>query len=224
MTHLPDNVSWHALSGAQAQHALGSGGARRYAPGFPALVAFSNPLEPDLASLAPLCEPGKPLYTLGLTGALPAGWRVDGEVVLLRMRWDGEMPVDEAPDAVLLGSQHADDILELLRHIPPSPFGLRTVELGDYFGYFVDGRLVAMAGERLYAGTVREISNVCTHPDFRRQGMVARLMLKLIRHAMLRGETSFLHVLSDNLSAQRLYRAMGFRDHCEVAGHVIMRD
>jgi ribosomal protein S18 acetylase RimI-like enzyme len=54
--------------------------------------------------------------------------------------------------------------------------------------------------------------------------MAARLMLKLIRHAMLRGETSFLHVLSDNLSAQRLYRAMGFRDHCEVAGHVIMRD
>jgi predicted GNAT family acetyltransferase len=54
--------------------------------------------------------------------------------------------------------------------------------------------------------------------------MAGRLMLKLIRRAMLRGETSFLHVLSDNLSAQRLYRAMGFSDHCEVAGHVIMRD
>lgn len=224
MNQLPDNIAWAALTGAHAHHALGNGGVRRYAPGFPAFVAFDDPAHPDLASLAPLCEPGETLYTLGINGVMPAGWRVNGEVTLLRMYWDSEMPVDDAPDAVQLRAQHEDDILELLRLIPPGPFGPRTVELGDYFGYFEDGRLIAMAGERLHADTAREISNVCTHPDFRRKGLAGRLMFKLIRRAMLRGETSFLHVLSDNLDAQRLYRAMGFRNHCEVAGHVIMRD
>jgi predicted GNAT family acetyltransferase len=100
---------------------------------------------------------------------------------------------------------------------------LRTIELGEYFGWFEDGRLVAMAGERMHAGTLREVSGICTHPDYRGRGLASRLTLKLIRRQMQRGETPFLNVVGDNLTAYRLYQQMGFRNYCESTARVISR-
>ena len=42
MWHLLDNIFWHALSGPQARFAAGNQAARRYAPGFSAIVAFAE--------------------------------------------------------------------------------------------------------------------------------------------------------------------------------------
>ena len=80
-----------------------------------------------------------------------------------------------------------------------------------------------MAGERMYADTLREVSGICTHPDFRGRGLASRLTLKLIRREMQRGETPFLHVMGDNPTARRLYQQMGFRDYCETTLRVISR-
>jgi predicted GNAT family acetyltransferase len=78
-----------------------------------------------------------------------------------------------------------------------------------------------MAGERMHAGTLREISGVCTHPDFQGRGLALQLMLLLIRRQMQRGETPFLHVMRDNVNARRLYRRMGFSDYREVVVRVV---
>ena len=78
-----------------------------------------------------------------------------------------------------------------------------------------------MAGERMYAGTLREISGVCTHPEFQGRGLARRLMVKLIRRQMQRNETPFLHVMRDNSNAHRLYERMGFRMHREPVIRVI---
>jgi hypothetical protein len=42
MTTLLDNIVWHALSGTQARLATGTGGVRRYAPGYSALMGFAE--------------------------------------------------------------------------------------------------------------------------------------------------------------------------------------
>ena len=42
------------------------------------------------------------------------------------------------------------EILALIERTKPGPFLPRTVEMGSYYGIRVDGRLVAMAGERLH--------------------------------------------------------------------------
>jgi ribosomal protein S18 acetylase RimI-like enzyme len=91
---------------------------------------------------------------------------------------------DEVPEAIRLGAQHASQALELAKLTNPGPFGLRTIELGEYFGCFEGPRLIAMAGERMCAGPFREISGVCTHPDFQGRGLARRLMMKLIRRQM----------------------------------------
>jgi predicted GNAT family acetyltransferase len=78
-----------------------------------------------------------------------------------------------------------------------------------------------MAGERLYAGTLREVSGVCTHPDFQGRGLARRLMIVLLRRQIARGEKPFLHVMRDNVGAHGLYQRMGFRDWRECAVRVL---
>jgi GNAT superfamily N-acetyltransferase len=222
MAHLLDNIFWNALNGPHAHLASGTGKARRYAQGFSPIVAFPDPHQPDFAALLPFCEPGERFYCDAWSGPAPSGWRIEAESTMYRMVWDGVMPAqDEAPDAIPLGPQHAAQALELATLTRPGPFGLRTIELGDYFGYFDGDKLVAMAGERMAAPGLREISGVCTHPDHQGRGYARRLMLKLIRRQLLRGETPFLHVMRANEAAHGLYLRMGFRDYCETVVRVV---
>jgi GNAT superfamily N-acetyltransferase len=222
MKHLLDNIVWHSLIGPHSMYATGTDDARRYAQGFSPIVGFANPEQPNLDALAPYCELGEHFYCADWSGTVPAGWQVDVESIMLKMVWDAPMPsTDEAPEAVLLGLEHAMQALELAKLTRPGPFGPRTMELGEYFGCFEGERLVAMAGERLFAGSLREISGVCTHPDFQGRGLARRLMAKLVRRQMQRKETPFLHVMRENTSARRLYERMGFRDYRESVVRVI---
>ncbi len=222
MKHLLDNITWHTLSGPHAKYAAGTGDARRYAPGFSPILAFADPGRPNFAALAPFCERGEHFYTDGWSGAVPAGWRIEAESTMFKMVWEAGMPgADEAPEAVPLGLEHASQALELAGLTRPGPFGPRTIELGEYFGCFDGGRLVAMAGERMCAGSLREISGVCTHPDYQGLGYARRLMVKLVRRQMQRNETPFLHVMRDNIGARRLYERMGFRNYRESVVRVI---
>lgn len=222
MQHLLDNIFWHTLTGAHAPYACGTGGVRRYAAGFSPIIGFENAEHPDLDALTPYCGADEHLYCDGWSGTPPADWKVEAEATMFKMVWTAAMPAaDEAPEAIRIGPEHAAQALELAALTRPGPFGPRTIELGDYFGCFEGPRLVAMAGERTFAGTLREVSGVCTHPDFQGRGLARRLMIKLIRRQMLRNETPVLHVMSSNEGAHRLYLRMGFSDHRESVVRVI---
>jgi GNAT superfamily N-acetyltransferase len=222
MDHPLDNIFWNCLSGRHAHLSTGTERARRYAPGFSPIVGFPDPQQPDFAALAPFCEPGERFYCDAWSGPAPDGWRIEAESTMYRMVWDGVMPgQDAAPDAIPLGPQHAAQALELALLTRPGPFGPRTIELGEYFGCFEEDRLVAMAGERMAAPGLREISGVCTHPEHQGRGHARRLMLKLIRRQLLRNETPFLHVMRANEAAHGLYLRMGFRDYCETVVRVV---
>ena len=224
MKHLLDNVVWHSLSGPQAKFSAGSDRARRYAQGFSPIVGFPDQSRPDFAALESFCEPGERFYSDGWSGAEPSGWRVEIETTMFKMIWDGTLPpADEAPDALPLNAEHAQQAFELAQLTRPGPFGLRTIELGEYFGYFQGARLIAMAGERMQAGSLRELSGVCTHPNHQGRGLAKKLMLKLIRRQLLRNETPFLHVMSSNTGARGLYERMGFRNYKESVVRVIVR-
>lgn len=141
---------------------------------------------------------------------------------MFKMVWDGRSPTqDEAPDAVPLTTTHAAQAVALATLTNPGPFDTRTIELGEYFGYFHDGRLIAMAGERMAAGPFHEISGICTHPDFQGRGFARRLTNKLILRQLNREETPFLHVMSANTTARALYERMGFRNYRETVVRVI---
>lgn len=219
-----DNMMWNCLSGPHAHFAVGSGDVRRYAPGFSPIVGCRDPERPDFAGLAGFCEPGESFYVDIWSGAAPPGWRIEKEAHMFKMVWDAPAPQSElAPDSIPLAPEHAPLALELARLTNPGPFGIRTPELGEYFGYFEGGRLIAMAGERMCAAGLHEISGICTHPDYQGRGLARKLTLKLVHRQLRRGKIPFLHVLSHNVAARRLYARMGFRDYLETVVRVVTR-
>ena len=222
MNALLDNIFWHCLSGPHASIASGTDTVRRYARGFSPIIGFADPANPDFAALRPFCEIGEQLYCDGWSGAVPPGWQIDAQSTMLRMVWDGPPPTgDAADDAIQLGPQHVDRACALAALTRPGPFGPRTIELGEYFGYFDGPRLVAMAGERTCAAGLREVSGVCTDPQYQGRGYARRLMLKLVLRQIERQELPYLHVMHDNIAAHRLYLSMGFRDYLEPVVRVV---
>jgi len=225
MKHLLDNITWHTLTGPHAKFAAGTGATRRYAVGFSPILGFADPERPDFAPLDACSAPGEQFYTDGWSGPAPDGWRIEAETTMFKMVWDGPLPDhDSAPDAVPLALEHAAQAVALAALTRPGPFGPRTIELGEYFGYFEGGQLVAMAGERMCAADLHEISGVCTHPSRQGRGFARRLMIKLVLRQMLRDKTPFLHVMRDNAGARALYEKMGFKNFKESVVRVIGRN
>jgi len=219
-----DNVMWNSLSGPQARFASGEGSVRRFARGFSAILGCEDPHNPDFSALESICDPGEELYIDIWDGRAPAGWQILKDARMLKMVWQGPPPDEDlAPDAAPLEQCHHAEMLEFARELNPGPFGIRTPELGEYFGYFDDGKLIAMAGERMEVGSLREISGVCTHAAHRGHGYAAMLTMKLVHRQMQRGLTPFLHVMTHNTGARSLYEKLGFRNYLETTVRVIAR-
>jgi ribosomal protein S18 acetylase RimI-like enzyme len=217
-----DNFYWRALDGSQSRFTLGTATARRLAPGFAPLSGFAVPQQPDFEALAQHCQAGDRLHCVGWDGVAPTGWRIESHSTLCRMVWDGPSPdSDRRIKTVRIEPQHLPQILDLVERARPGPFGPRSLELGEYFGCFAAGRLVAMAGERLHAGRFREISGVCTDSNHRGQGLAQALVSTLVRQQMYRDETPLLHVRSENLYARRFYEWLGFREYGRYAVCVV---
>jgi GNAT superfamily N-acetyltransferase len=221
---LLDDVFWQAMRGAQARFTEGDAVARRYAHGFSPIVAFADREHPDFAALAPVCDPGERFYCDTWSGPVQPGWAIVLESTMLRMVWDAPVPdVDPAPEAVPLQPSHATQAVALATVTNPGPFGPRTPELGDYFGLFEGASLIAMGGERLEAGPLREVSGICTHPASQGRGLAGRLTTKLVRRQLLRGQRPFLHVMSRNTGARALYEKLGFVVYTETVVRVVER-
>ncbi|MBS1510363.1 MAG: GNAT family N-acetyltransferase [Bacteroidetes bacterium] len=105
---------------------------------------------------------------------------------------------------------HVPQMLELTALTRPGPFFERTVEFGNYYGVIIEGRLAAMAGQRMNPVPYMEVSAVCTHPDFRGKGYAKAAMLKVMELIVQQSYTPFLHVLANNFNAIALYESIGF--------------
>jgi predicted GNAT family acetyltransferase len=105
----------------------------------------------------------------------------------------------------------------------PAYFRPRTLEMGRYIGIYDGRRLAAMAGERMHAGPWREVSAVCTHPDYVGRGLARQLMDHLCADIRRRGEIPFLHVSFTNERAKTLYDRLGFAERCAIPHWLVRR-
>lgn len=207
-----DNPVWAALTGPHRGFAEAAPGglAARYLPAANPFAALADPHDPaSWADLAALVGPGQEVWLTGLPPAPPAGWETVRTIPGVQL--DGRaVRAEHAPEAVRLGPADVAEMTELVALTEPGPFLPRTVELGTYLGIRHEGRLVAMAGERMHPPGWTEISAVCTHPDHRGKGLAALLIRAVAAGIRDRGDTPFLHAAADNTNAVRLYRSMGF--------------
>jgi ribosomal protein S18 acetylase RimI-like enzyme len=210
-----DNVIWSALTTCQAAVAAGAEKARRYDPAFARFAALSEVSPASLADLARLSRPGEELVLFEHADIDPGpAFDVVGRKGILQMilptpAFD-RLAVADTDRFVALGPDDEPQMQALVALTEPGPFAPRTPELGRYLGFKVDGRLVAMAGERMHLTQHTEISAVCTHPDWRGKGLAADLMRLCAKRIVERGEWPFLHALTDNAGAIALYERLGF--------------
>src|SRR5438270_805860 len=91
------------------------------------------------------------------------------EVELVQMVYEGREPhvPDNTFDVTPLGEADSQEMVELGALTNPGPIGLRTHEIGDFIGVREDGRLIAMAGERMRFPGYSEVSDLPWLPDLR---------------------------------------------------------
>jgi GNAT superfamily N-acetyltransferase len=206
-----DNPIWHSLNSVQRSFNRGIGLAARYREDISRFVALERPTSEAFCDLATLVQRSE---TVALFTAeplnVPAEWDVLRSRALDQMVCDS-LEEDGGPPKLQLGPDDVADMLALAHATEPGPFSEGTIRMGRYFGTRSDdGRLVAMAGERLRLTGHTEISAVCTDPAFRGRGYARALVAGLAAMALAEDCTPFLHVKTDN-GAKGLYEALGFR-------------
>ena len=216
--HPLDNVIWKALTTRQAEFAESFGQARRFIPEISPVGGFCEPTEEGYASLAELLGRGA---TVGLFLQMPyrkrAGWTLIAGAPMPEMVYEGgkdalsRSSFESDPKIVELSAADSPDMMALTALTKPGPFCQRTHELGTYLGIRLDGKLIAMAGERLKVPGYTEVSAICTHPGHAGHGYARILTTEVMRRILRCGETPFLHVRGDNLRAIELYQRLGFR-------------
>ncbi len=209
--HILDRAVWASLSGPHAIFAEINGMARRYPLDVSPFGAIADPYNPqDWRDLAGLIGPGGHIVFTGRDLHIDQDWKVIDGGYGLQMTGEAVQGEIDA-EAIPLGVEDVPEMLDLVVRAQPGPFLPRTVELGGYLGFRVDGKLVAMAGCRLHPKGWREISAVCTDASQRGKGLAGRLVKAVAAIIRAEGDIPFLHVSETNENAIRLYEALGFR-------------
>ena len=218
-----DDPVGESLRGAHAHLARRVGRAATYLPEVATFAAVSA--VPDAAEwddLARLLGRGELADMFSAPAAPPPDWEPVFVLDGLQMLWRGGADPgdlhdrDGDGDVVELGADGVPEMLDLVARTRPGPFRPRTREMGAYLGIRENGRLVAMAGERLRPPGWTEISAVCTAPEARGRGHAARLVRALTARIEARGERPFLHVAEENTGAIALYERLGFEVRKQV--------
>ncbi|CAM3773464.1 GNAT family N-acetyltransferase [Smaragdicoccus niigatensis] len=206
--HVLDNPTWHSLIGKHRHLSARAGKAIRYLPE----VSIFGGVEDwnDPAAWADVSSLTSSLALIGEELTLPTDWEFAWRGVGVQMtETDSFAPYfDDA--AVVLTDADVPEMLDLVARTQPGPFSKHTNRLGTYLGFRSEGRLVAMAGERMAPEGWTEISAVCTDPDFRGRGYAERLVMSVASVIRERGDRSYLHAVDSNVGAIRLYERLGF--------------
>lgn len=118
--------------------------------------------------------------------------------------------------ARLIGAEHLSSVAALEQAVFSEPWSRQSLAIlcGEAaFGAVVlDGTDTALAyGGMLTVLDEGQITNIATHPDYRRQGYAAAVLEKLLDEARVRGlATVSLEVRESNTPAISLYTRFGF--------------
>ncbi len=211
-----DNPFWSSLRSLHRDIGRHAGDVSRYPAAYAPFLGVASAERATAADLDALVAPGESVYLLGVAPPPPPGWRLEAFRPLAQMICTAPLAVAEGPEILPLGDAHRADVLALTALVYPHYFRARTMDMGGYFGIYQDGRLAAMIGERLGTGDCREMSAICTHPDFIGRGYAGRLTAMLANDTLARGALPFLHVSHENPRALRLYERLGFRHRRDI--------
>jgi ribosomal protein S18 acetylase RimI-like enzyme len=223
-SHPLDNPVWASLTSHHAALATTSDGAARYPADVAPFVGLAAADARAVAAVETLVARGELVIFVGTAPTLSDTWRVEHSGPIAQMIRRTHLDVPDGPATIeLTRDEHVADMLALTALVYPHYFRPRTIAMGRYFGIYDGDRLAAMAGERMHCEGHREISAVCTHPDYLGRGYARRLIALLTNDILDRCELPFLHFAHENVRAKALYERLGFELRADVLLHVVTR-
>lgn len=224
LAHPLDRPVWSALTGERQAHlALGDRtSALRLMPEYGLFAVAIDDTPESLAALAALNTAPAGMGLVETRDVpLPPGLAFR-QAACVQMT-AAALTAGRAPPFAFEALDEADapDMLALAALTEPGPFFEKTHRLGDFIGVRQDGRLIAMAGERMKPDGFTEVSGVCTHPDWRGRGYAGGLMRAVADRILSRGETPYLHAYAANTGAIGLYQSLGFSVRAPVTFTVL---
>lgn len=224
-THVLDNPMWQSLVSHQARFAVAGKLAARYQPDVAPFAGVQQPTQAAFEELASLIGKDELLYVLEDEPPQLTGFQVEPQGFVTQMVWQGaDAPAKAKSELCRLAAPEVEEMLTLTALAFPGYFRARTCELGNFWGIRENGLLVAMTGERFKLGNYREVSAVCTHPDFRGRGYAEQLVCHVVTEMLQRNAVPFLHVSKTNESAKRIYARLGFVERRDLVLWSITRE
>ncbi|MBC7949172.1 MAG: GNAT family N-acetyltransferase [Chitinophagaceae bacterium] len=210
MTGKLDNPVWHCLLETNQTIAIVYEGARFYHPDYCPFGAFktNNAIPKEIDEYASLTEN---FYIVGEKPRYSDKIILKNELVCLQMIADCQSDIEPKNEILRLNSEYDEELFNLVNLVQPGFFRRKTVLMGEYYGIFVDGELVAVTGERMKMIDHTEVSAVVTHPNFTGRGFAKQLTAHTMNKIMNENKNAYLHVNEKNVAAIKLYESLGFK-------------
>lgn len=205
-----DNPAWHALTETHALFATGTDSLKRYDPSIVLFAGYDLQVPGIAKQFDAVFAAGDSFFLFDTLPALPANYQVETVVECLQMICEKPVPAMISEALIKLAETHRQEMYELVMEVFPGYYLPGTAAMGDYYGIFNEGRLVAMAGERLCMTRFTEISAVVTHPAFGGRGYAQQLVSHLNDKNIRAGKIPFLHTGSGNQRAIGVYELLGY--------------
>lgn len=206
-----DAPVWSSLTGRHRHLAEGNELVLRYPGDVSPFVGVRDWEHPDVwDAILEVFGHGATVSVSHADPLLPAGWAQEFSIPGVQLVQTDRLAPRPDPEAVELGAPDSAEMLALVERTRPGPFRARTHEMGRYVGIRREGRLIAMAGERLHPEGWTEISAVAVDKAHRRQGLASRLVLDVAFHIQQRGDRALLHASAANTTAISGYEKLGF--------------
>ena len=211
-----DNPVWHSLSESHQKFAIDYPNIKFYQPdycpfgGFQKNVNISEPINEYSAKV-------DNFYIIGEKPGLPGHLKIKKELVCLQMVINYSIDLEIKERIVKLIPEHSEALFQLVNLVQPGYFKKKTELLGDYFGIFRNGELIAVTGERMKMNDFTEVSAIVTHPDHTGQGYAKQLIANTVNNIFHQTKIPYLHVLETNSGAIKLYEKLGFTTRRKIS-------
>jgi GNAT superfamily N-acetyltransferase len=208
-----DNPVWNALMTGNSKFAKGNEYLKYFDSEISPFAAMPDVDQINWEHLGKEISPKRPVAIFSPEEVhLPSRWILIELMNVLQLVYAKLLqPEEPFLSLIPLLKENTADMVDLAGLTHPGPFLTRTIEFGNYEGIFVEGKLVAMAGQRLHPTPYIEISAVCTHPDFSHRGFATNLIYSQIKKIKSNSGIPFLHVKADHHNTLKLYEKLGFR-------------
>lgn len=211
-----DNPVWNSLSEVHCDFAIEYDGVKFYNPDYCPFGGYVNleNVSSCIDSYSRLCND---FYVVGDRPNFSPNLKLDNELVCNQMILETAISIKMDEDITELEESQRNELGNLVNLVQPGYFKSKTAELGNYYGIYKYGELVAVTGERMKMNSFTEVSAVVTHPAHTGKGYAKQLVTHAVNKIFVENKIPYLHVADTNIPAINLYEKLGFKTRRKIS-------